>query len=53
MQQYEVPFFIWANYDIPEETGMRILLQLSGHADCTSSWQGFRMTNWHESFTSN
>ena len=24
LQQYEVPFFIWANYDIPEAEGLRI-----------------------------
>jgi len=24
LQQYEVPFFIWANYDIPEKTNLRI-----------------------------
>ena len=23
-QQYEVPFFIWANYDIPEQDGVTI-----------------------------
>ena len=24
LRQYEVPFFIWANYDIPEAEGLRI-----------------------------
>ena len=44
LRQYEVPFFIWANYDIPEEENVRIS---SNYLDTlTAELAGFKLTDW-------
>lgn len=44
LQQYEVPFFIWANYDIPERSGLRISSNFLGVLTCQLA--GIPLSNW-------
>lgn len=46
MQEYGTPFFIWANYDIPEKTGMKISTNFLG--TLTAELAGFPLTNWQK-----
>lgn len=46
MKEYETPFFIWANYDIPERAGMRISTNYLG--TLTAELAGFPLTNWQK-----
>ena len=44
LQQYETPFFIWANYDIPEKSGLVISTNLLG--TLTMQLAGIPLTNY-------
>lgn len=44
LQQYAVPFFLWANYDIPEEQGVVISSNFLGML--TAKTAGLPMTGW-------
>lgn len=46
MKEYETPFFIWANYDIPEKTGMKISTNYLG--TLTAELAGLPLTNWQK-----
>lgn len=46
MQEYGTPFFIWANYDIPEKAGMKISTNFFG--TLTAELAGFPLTNWQK-----
>ncbi|MCI2058766.1 MAG: LTA synthase family protein [Oscillibacter sp.] len=46
LRQYEVPFFIWANYDIPEQEGIRISSNYLG--TLTAQLAGFPLTGWEQ-----
>lgn len=46
MQQYGVPFFIWANYDIPERQNVLISSNFLGTLTCQLA--GFPMTGWQK-----
>jgi phosphoglycerol transferase MdoB-like AlkP superfamily enzyme/uncharacterized protein YheU (UPF0270 family) len=46
MQQYGVPFFIWANYDIPEEQNVTISSNFLGTLTCRLA--GFSLTPWEK-----
>lgn len=45
-QQYEVPFFIWANYDLPERDGVTVSSNLLG--TLTMELAGFRLTDYEQ-----
>lgn len=44
LQQYAVPFFLWANYDIPEQQGIHISSNFLGVL--TARTAGLPMTGW-------
>ena len=44
MRQYAVPFFLWANYDIPERDGVEISTNFLGML--TAKTAGLPMTGW-------
>lgn len=46
LQQYGVPFFIWANYDIPEQTGVTISSNYLG--TLTAQLAGFQLTDYEQ-----
>ena len=46
LQQYGVPFFIWANYDIPEEDGLVISSNYLG--TLTAELAGFPLTGYEK-----
>lgn len=48
-QQYEVPFFIWANYDIPEQDGLTISSNLLGAL--TMELAGIELTGYEQLHT--
>ena len=46
MKEYETPFFIWANYDIPEKAGIKIS---TNYLDTlTAELAGLPLTNWQK-----
>ena len=44
LQQYAVPFFLWANYDIPEQQGLHLSSNFLGVL--TARTAGLPMTGW-------
>lgn len=44
MQEYETPFFIWANYDIPEQDGLTVSTNYLGAL--TAQLAGFPLTKY-------
>lgn len=48
-QQYQVPFFIWANYDIPEQDGVTVSSNLLG--TLTMALAGVQLTDYEQLHT--
>jgi phosphoglycerol transferase MdoB-like AlkP superfamily enzyme len=46
LQEYEVPFFIWANYDIPEQSDLMISSNFLG--TLTAELAGFNLTGYQQ-----
>lgn len=45
-QEYGVPFFIWANYDIPEKDN--VVISANNLGTLTAQLAGFPLTNWEK-----